>query len=74
MCTFHQDLTGKVLDTYHFDRLTIHDVAVTPDGGRLVGVGTLLSSNDGLQPSRCQAEKRVIGKCHQARECYVPLK
>ncbi|KAH9996706.1 WD40-repeat-containing domain protein [Russula compacta] len=54
------DLTGKVLDTYHFDRLIIHDVAVTPDGERLVGVGTLLSSNDGLQPSRCRAEKRVI--------------
>ncbi|KAI0296480.1 hypothetical protein BC826DRAFT_1005402 [Russula brevipes] len=54
------DLTGKVLDTYHFHRLKIHDVAVTPDGERLIGVGTLLSSRDGLQPSRCRAEKRII--------------
>lgn len=55
-----QDLTGKVLDTYHFDRLTIHDVTVTPDGQRLLGVGTLQSSLDGLQPSKCQAEKQII--------------
>lgn len=54
------DLTGKVLDSYHVDRLMIHDVAVTPDGERLIGVGTLLSSGDGLQPSRCRAEKRII--------------
>jgi hypothetical protein len=39
----------------------IHDVAVTPDGERLIGVGTSLSSSDGLQPSRCRAEKRIIG-------------
>lgn len=54
------DITGKVLDTYHFDRLMIHDVSVTQDGQRLLGVGTLLSSSDGLQPSRCRAEKRII--------------
>jgi hypothetical protein len=40
----------------------MHDVAVTPDGERLIGVGTLLSSSDGLQPSRCRAEKRIIGR------------
>ncbi|KAH9048439.1 WD40 repeat-like protein [Lactarius hengduanensis] len=55
-----EDITGKVLDTYHFDRLMIHDVSVTQDGQRLLGVGTLLSSGDGLQPSRCRAEKRII--------------
>jgi len=54
------DLTGKVLDTYHLDRLLIHDVAVTPDQERFIGVGTLLSSSDGLRPSRCRAEKRII--------------
>jgi hypothetical protein len=40
----------------------MHHVAVTPDGERLIGVGTLLSSSDGLQPSRCRAEKRIIGR------------
>ncbi|KAN0131940.1 WD40 repeat-like protein [Lactarius tabidus] len=45
------DITGKVLDTYHFERLVIHDVSVTQDGQRLLGVGTLLSSGDGLQPT-----------------------
>ena len=57
---FIQDINGKVLDTYHFERLVIHDIAVTQDGQRLLGVGTLLSSGDGLQPSRCRAEKRII--------------
>ncbi|KAI0262535.1 WD40 repeat-like protein [Gloeopeniophorella convolvens] len=54
------DLTGKVLDQYHFDRLMIHDVSVTPDGQRLLGVGTLLASTDGLQPSKCRAEKQIV--------------
>ncbi|KAI0250714.1 WD40-repeat-containing domain protein [Lactifluus subvellereus] len=54
------DLTGKVLDIYHLDRLAIHDVSVTPDGERLLAAGTLLSSGDGLQPNRCRAEKRII--------------
>jgi len=54
------DLTGKVLDTYHLDRLLIHDVSITPDQERFIGVGTLLSSSDGLRPSRCPAEKRII--------------
>lgn len=55
-----QDITGKVLDTYHFESIVIHGVSVTQDGQRLLGVGTLLSSSDGLQPSRCRAEKRII--------------
>ncbi len=52
----------------------MHDVAVTPDGERLIGVGTLLSSSDGLQPSRCRSEKRIIGKCLRAHGRYVLLK
>jgi hypothetical protein len=63
-----------VLDSYHVDRLVIHDVAVTPDGERLIGVGTLLSSSDGLQPSRCRAEKRIIGKRPQAHGRRILLK
>jgi WD repeat-containing protein 26 len=55
------DLTGKELDQYRFERLTIHDVTVTPDGTRMLGVGTLLSSADGRQPSKCRAEKQIIG-------------
>ncbi|TFY75806.1 hypothetical protein EWM64_g8203, partial [Hericium alpestre] len=54
------DLTGKVLDKYSFERLTILDVTVTRDGQRMLGVGTLLSSQDGLQPSKCRAEKQII--------------
>jgi hypothetical protein len=51
----------KILDTYMFDRMKLHDVAVTPDGRRLLGVGTLLQSEDGLQPSKSRAEKRILG-------------
>lgn len=57
---FIKDITGKVLDTHHFERLMMHDISVTQDGQRILGVGTLLSSGDGLQPSRCRAEKRII--------------
>ncbi|TBU39880.1 WD40 repeat-like protein [Dichomitus squalens] len=54
------DLTGTVLATYHFERLIIHDVAVTPDQARMVCVGTLTASMDGLHPSKCRAEKQII--------------
>ena len=68
---FIQDITGKVLDTYRFERLVIHGVSVTQDGQRLLGVGTLLSSGDGLQPSRCQAEKRIIGGYPCPHESWI---
>lgn len=42
--------------------MKLHDVAATPDGRRLLGVGTLLESCDGLQPSKSRAEKRIIGE------------
>jgi hypothetical protein len=49
------------MDSYHFERLMLHDVAVTPDGERLLGVGPLLSSPTGLQPSKSRVEKRLVG-------------
>ncbi|KZT24894.1 WD40 repeat-like protein [Neolentinus lepideus HHB14362 ss-1] len=54
------DLTGRIYDSYDFDRLDLHDVAVTPDCKRLLGVGTLLESSDGLKPSKSRAEKQII--------------
>jgi hypothetical protein len=57
-----QDLNGNVLDTYVFERLSIHDATVTEDHVRLLAVGTLLKSEDGYEPSKCRAEKRIIGK------------
>ncbi|KAG6815849.1 hypothetical protein H0H87_010765 [Tephrocybe sp. NHM501043] len=56
------DLTGKILDQYDFGRMKLHDVAVTPDSMRLIGVGPLLESPDGLQPSKSRAEKRLVGE------------
>ncbi|TFK48969.1 WD40 repeat-like protein [Heliocybe sulcata] len=54
------DLAGKIHDSYDFDRLDLHDVAVTPDCKRLLGVGTLLESSDGLKPSKSRAERQII--------------
>ncbi|OJT12118.1 hypothetical protein TRAPUB_11343 [Trametes pubescens] len=54
------DLNGTVLATYHFDRMVLHDVAVTQDGVRMVCVGTLTASSDGFHPSKCRAEKQII--------------
>ncbi|KAI9441245.1 WD40 repeat-like protein [Lactarius indigo] len=69
------DLTGRVLDTYHFERLAIHDVSITPDGLRLLGFGSLLSSGAGLKPSKCRAEKQIIVYNLDRRviETHVPL-
>ncbi|KAF8903319.1 hypothetical protein CPB84DRAFT_1728396 [Gymnopilus junonius] len=54
------DLSGKVLDEYDFGNMKLHDIAITPDSLRLVGVGPLLRSPTGLQPSRSRVEKRLV--------------
>ncbi|KAG6888956.1 hypothetical protein C0992_006949 [Termitomyces sp. T32_za158] len=55
-----KDLAGKILDQYDFGHVRLHDVAVTPDSLRLIGVGPLLESPDGLQPSKSRVEKRLV--------------
>ncbi|KAG1752309.1 uncharacterized protein EDB91DRAFT_1101781 [Suillus paluster] len=58
---FKLDVQGRVLDSYHFGRIQLHNVAVTPDGQRLLGVGPLLAAPNGLHPSRTtRVEKRII--------------
>ena len=54
-------MTGKILASYHLSRLALHDVVVTPDGQRLLGVATLIESPDGLQPHKARKEKRIVG-------------
>ncbi|KAI1794365.1 WD40 repeat-like protein [Ganoderma leucocontextum] len=54
------DLNGSVIATYHFERLIIHDVAITQDQIRMVCVGTMTASMDGLHPSKCRAEKQIL--------------
>jgi len=41
---FKLDTSGRVLDSYHFGRIQLHNVTVTPDGQRLLGVGPLLAA------------------------------
>ena len=57
----HLDLTGNEVATYVFDNMELHDVAVTPDGQRLLGVGTLVRSPGGLNPRMSKEEKRIVG-------------
>jgi hypothetical protein len=57
----HLGLTGNEVATYVFDNMELHDVAVTPDEQRLLGVGTLMSSPKGLNPRMSKEEKRIIG-------------
>ncbi|KAH7907662.1 WD40-repeat-containing domain protein [Hygrophoropsis aurantiaca] len=54
------DLNGRVLDKYEFNRVLIHDVAITPDSQRLLGVGPILASPSGLQPSKSRVEKQLL--------------
>ena len=41
--------------------MKVQDVAVSPDSTHLLGVGPLLESPTGLQPSKSRAEKRLAG-------------
>ncbi|EIN08602.1 hypothetical protein PUNSTDRAFT_88042 [Punctularia strigosozonata HHB-11173 SS5] len=69
------DLNGKVLDVHSFTQMEVHDVAVTPDCKRLLGVGTLLRTAEGLVPSKSRAEKRIIAYNLENRtvESQVPV-
>jgi len=55
-------LVPQVLDTYHFKRVFIHDVTITPDLQRLLGVGPILHSPTGLHPSKSRVEKQLLGE------------
>lgn len=50
-----------VLDTYRFNRVSIHDVAITPDlQWLLLSVGPVLCSPKGLHPSKSRVEKQLL--------------
>lgn len=42
--------------------MIIHDVAVTSNSARMLCVGTLTASSEGLKPSKSRAEKQIIGE------------
>ena len=50
----------QLLGAYEFERMSLHDVAVTSDGQRMFTVGTMVVSVDGLQPSKSRREKQII--------------
>ncbi|KAJ4491756.1 WD40-repeat-containing domain protein [Lentinula lateritia] len=50
---------GKISGIYKFTNMNLQGIAVTPDGTRLLGVGTLLHSVDGLRPRLSRTEKRI---------------
>ncbi|KAG2052733.1 WD40 repeat-like protein [Suillus hirtellus] len=54
------DIKGRVLDSYHFGGIQLHNVAVTPDGQRLLGVGPLLAAPNGMHPSRTTRVEKCI--------------
>ncbi|TCD66908.1 hypothetical protein EIP91_000747 [Steccherinum ochraceum] len=54
------DVSGHVLDQYHFERMMVHDVAITQNCQRMLVVGSLTASQDGLHPSKSRAEKQII--------------
>ncbi|KAI6012352.1 hypothetical protein EDC04DRAFT_2579829, partial [Pisolithus marmoratus] len=55
------DLAGGVLGTYELGQVRLHNVAVTEDCQRLIGVGPSITRPDGPHPSRhTRVEKRLI--------------
>ncbi|KAG2067007.1 WD40 repeat-like protein [Suillus decipiens] len=53
-------IEGRVLDSYHFGGIQLRNVAVTPDGQRLLGVGPLLAAPNGMHPSRTTRVEKCI--------------
>lgn len=53
-------IEGVIRQIHELDRLDLHDVAVTPDEERMLGVAILLSTKGGLQPTLSRAEKRIV--------------
>lgn len=53
----------QLLGAYEFERMSLHDAAVTSDGERMFAVGTMVESRDGLQPSKSRKEKQIISRC-----------
>lgn len=41
--------------------MQIHDVAITPDCARMLCVGSLVASEEGLQPDKSRSEKQIVG-------------
>ena len=66
----HLGLTGNEVATYVFGNMELHNVAVTPDEQRLLGVGALMSSPKGLNPRMSKEEKRIVGA---SPSIYFPL-
>lgn len=54
------DLNGNVMEIYQFERMVLHDVAITNDQQRMLCVATLTASPDGLKPSMSREEKQII--------------
>lgn len=67
------DVQGKILDRYPFERLQLHDVAITRDGSRLFAVATLEQSKEGFRPVKARAEKRIViyNRLEKVIEKYV---
>ena len=57
----HSDLPMQMLQAFTFDRMILHDVAITNDQQRMLCVATLTASPDGLKPSMSREEKQIIG-------------
>jgi len=57
----HLGLTGNEVATYVFDNMDLQNVAVTPDEQRLIGVGTLIHSSNGLNPRMSKKGRRIAG-------------
>jgi len=56
----HLDMQGRIIDKYPFDRLKLHDIAITKDGERFFAVATLEHSRDGYKPVKARSEKRIV--------------
>lgn len=55
--------------------MQIHDVAITPDCARMLCVGSLVASEEGLQPDKSRSEKQIVvyNLCTRRSESRAPV-
>lgn len=62
---------NQVLESYQLERMVLHDVAVMDDSHRMLCVGGLLASADGMQPKKSRAEKQILGIVSTITRMYI---
>ncbi|EIN08297.1 hypothetical protein PUNSTDRAFT_143932 [Punctularia strigosozonata HHB-11173 SS5] len=60
-------VSGKLLEAIWWPSLEVHDIAITPDGDRVIAIATYRGRWDGMASKKSRLERRLFG------QEYVPI-